>query len=143
MSEVINETINDRFKKVKDYFGLSVNKFAKMIGVSQPSAKAIIDGDNEPSNKAINGLAIGFPMVNLEWLIRGIGTMLNNCGCSSADDESIYHPSSDGTCNGPGTEEEGRKSESEQARFYKEQAEFYKEQAEFYKQQLDSLKGRQ
>ena len=129
MNEVINETINDRFKKVKDYFGLSVNKFAKMIGVSQPSAKAIIDGDNEPSNKAINGLAIGFPMVNLEWLIRGIGTMLNNCGCSSADDESIYHPSSDGTCNGPGTEEEGRKDGMTKDEYIKELERVVAEQA--------------
>jgi DNA-binding XRE family transcriptional regulator len=86
MSEVINETINDRFRKVKDYFKLSVNKFAKMIGVSQPSAKAIIDGSNEPSNKAINGLAKGFPTISMDWLIKGIGSMFNECPCNKDSD---------------------------------------------------------
>lgn len=86
MSEVINETINDRFRKVKDYFRLSVNKFAKMIGVSQPSAKAIIDGNNEPSNKAINGLAKGFPTISMDWLIKGIGSMFNECPCNKDSD---------------------------------------------------------
>lgn len=95
----INKTINDRFNEVKDYFGLSVNKFAKMIGISQPSAKAIIDGHNEPSNKAIDGLAKGFPMISMEWLLRGIGNMLNGCGCTSPDDPSLYGktPSAPGT----------------------------------------------
>lgn len=97
----INKTINDRFNEVKDYFGLSVNKFAKMIGISQPSAKAIIDGQNEPSNKAIDGLAKGFPMISMEWLLRGIGSML--CGCPP-DNPSLYHPSPSASVDGVSTD---------------------------------------
>lgn len=97
----INKTINDRFNEVKDYFGLSVNKFAKMIGISQPSAKAIIDGHNEPSNKAIDGLAKGFPMISMEWLLRGIGSML--CGCSP-DDPSLYGKTPSAPIDGVSTE---------------------------------------
>ena len=141
MSEVINETINDRFRKVKDYFKLSVNKFAKMIGISQPSAKAIIDGHNEPSNKAIDGLAKGFPMISMEWLLRGIGNMLNGCGCTSPDNPSLYGktPSASGTIgstevqrthNGGTTEAERIKFLEEQVAFYKEQTAYYKEMAE-------------
>lgn len=81
-------SINDRFKKVKDYFGLSVNRFAKMIGVSQPTAKAIIDGDNEPSNKAIEGLAKGFPMISMDWLIKGFGRMF--CPTETKDINKMF-----------------------------------------------------
>ena len=81
-------SINDRFKKVKDYFGLSVNRFAKMIGVSQPTAKAIIDGDNEPSNKAIEGLAKGFPMISMDWLIKGFGRMF--CPTETKDINEMF-----------------------------------------------------
>lgn len=118
---------------------------AEKVDRSKNNISSAINGDKRYlSNKFLKHFNACFNNIfSFDWLANGIGTMLNNCGCSSADDESIYHPSSDGTCNGTGTEEEGRKSESEQARFYKEQAEFYKEQAEFYKQQLDSLKGRQ
>lgn len=134
----IEETINDRFKEVKDYFGLSVNKFAKMIGVSQPSAKAIIDGDNEPSNKAIDGLAKGFPMVSMNWLIKGIGNMLEGCGCSS-DDPSFYHPSSSASGNGLTTDSQRTQNggtpdmKDERIKFLEEQVAFYKEQLDFYK----------
>ena len=100
----IEKTINDRFKEVKDYFGLSVNKFAKMIGVSQPSAKAIIDGNNEPSNKAIDGLAKGFPMISMEWLMRGIGNMLDGCGCTSPEDPSLYHRTPSASVDGVSTD---------------------------------------
>jgi transcriptional regulator with XRE-family HTH domain len=81
-------SINDRFKKVKDYSGLSVNRFAKMIGVSQPTAKAIIDGDNEPSNKAIEGLAKGFPMISMDWLIKGFGRMF--CPTETKDINEMF-----------------------------------------------------
>ena len=70
------KTINERFKEVKDYFDLSVSKFAQKIGISQPSAKAIMDGKNEPSYKAISGLAKGFPMISIDWLVKGVGAML-------------------------------------------------------------------
>lgn len=136
-------TIIERIKELCFQMRISENKLANEIGVNTQTLNNYTTGKRGVSYDVVDKILVRFPQVSAEWLIRGIGTMLNNCGCSSADDESIYHPSSDGTCNGPGTEEEGRKDESEQARFYKEQAEFYKQQAEFYKQQLDSLKGRQ
>ena len=132
----INKTINDRFNEVKDYFGLSVNKFAKMIGISQPSAKAIIDGHNEPSNKAIDGLAKGFPMISMEWLLRGIGSMLCGCSADTDTDDSFYHPSQKRTTSEPEAKEERRTSEELLAReneLLRQQVQFLKEQVEFYK----------
>jgi hypothetical protein len=137
----INKTINDRFNEVKDYFGLSVNKFAKMIGISQPSAKAIIDGHNEPSNKAIDGLAKGFPMISMEWLLRGIGNMLNGCGCTSPDDPSLYGKTPSASIDGVSTDlqrtHNGGTTEAERIKFLEEQVAFYKEQTAYYKEMAE------
>lgn len=132
------------YLKMQGIVDSQVDAARKMNAAESTMSSAIGGNERYLNNRFLKRFNEAFNNIfSFDWLANGIGTMLNNCGCSSADDESIYHPSSDGTCNGPGTEEEGRKDESEQARFYKEQAEFYKQQAEFYKQQLDSLKGRQ
>ena len=69
------ESINNRIKQIQKDSNLSVSKFAETIGIAQPTAKAIIDGDNAPSYKAINGILIGFPNISAEWLLRGEGEM--------------------------------------------------------------------
>lgn len=128
-------SIKERIQKYLDYKGIKTATMEREVGLSNGywrKTKSI-------SANIVSDILRVYSDLSDRWVLFGEGAMC----CSSADDESIYHPSSDGTCNGLTTEEEGRKSESEQARFYKEQAEFYKEQAEFYKQQLDSLKGRQ
>ena len=137
-----NDDIKARLRQVLEVKKSNVSKITEGEDVKRSTLSAQINGNSSVSYDTIKLFLRKFTDLSADWLINGIGTMLNNCGCSSADDESIYHPSSDG-CELLSREEEGRKSESEQARFYKEQAEFYKEQAEFYKQQLDSLKGRQ
>ena len=127
----------ESLKKVLLSLNVSQTDIAKKLGLSQQSFNQMLSASDVKSSLIERvAAAIGMSISKLYGL-------LGCCSSSTDTDESFYHPSSDGTCNGPGTEEEGRKDESEQARFYKEQAEFYKEQAEFYKQQLDSLKGRQ
>lgn len=132
----IDKTINDRFNEVKNHFGLSVNKFAKMIGLSQPSTKAIIDGDNEPSNKAIDGLAKGFPMISMDWLIRGVGSMC----CSTASDAEIFGTSSSVPANGLTTEAQRTHSggttedvRDERIKLLEDRIAFLEEQVDFYK----------
>ena len=139
------DRINMVFSSLKENGEISSQAdLAKAIGASEATISKALKGEEKAlTDNLLKRISRRFIQYSLDWMANGIGTMLNNCGCSSADDESIYHPSSDGIRSEGEAEEEGRKSESEQARFYKEQAEFYKEQAEFYKQQLDSLKGRQ
>lgn len=130
-------------KELLSSLKVSQTDIAKKIGVSQQSFNQMLNASDIKSGLLERvSSAIGISVSRLYELAK---SLVNGCGCppSTITDQSFYHPSSDGTCNGPGTEEEGRKSESEQARFYKEQAAFYKEQAEFYKQQLDSLKDKQ
>ena len=137
MSEVINETINDRFRKVKDYFKLSVNKFAKMIGVSQPSAKAIIDGSNEPSNKAINGLAKGFPTISMDWLIKGIGSMFNECGCYEDSD-----PNAPFLLGEPEPESRNDQTKDNRINFLEQQLKLEQQKNELLQQQLNLYENR-
>lgn len=72
----MENSINSRFAGVLAYSGLNVTKFAEQLGIAQPTAKAIIEGNNAPSYKAIDGLLIGFPMISAEWLLRGEGDMI-------------------------------------------------------------------
>ena len=123
---------------------ISENKLASEIGVNTQTLNNYTTGKRNVSYDVVDKILVRFPQVSAEWLIRGIGSMLNGCGCSSADDESIYHPSSDGTCNGSGTDSQRTHSggTTEDVAFYKEQAEFYKQQASFYKEQAEFYKSK-
>lgn len=70
----MEETVNDRLNTFVNKCGISANQFAKKIGVSQPSLKAILDGDTKPSYSTIEKVLIAYP-ISAEWLILGTGEM--------------------------------------------------------------------
>ena len=47
-----------------------------MIGVSQPTLKACVDGNNAPRFDTLQKILIANPMISAEWLMRGEGRML-------------------------------------------------------------------
>jgi hypothetical protein len=49
---------------------------AKEIGISQPTLKACVDGNNKPSFDTIQKLILTYPFINSVWLITGKGEML-------------------------------------------------------------------
>ncbi len=69
-------TINQRIKMIVDASGKAVNSYAAMIGVSQPTLKACVDGDNAPRFDTLQKILIANPMISAEWLMRGEGEMI-------------------------------------------------------------------
>lgn len=69
-------TINQRIRMIVDASGKAVNSYAAMIGVSQPTLKACVDGDNAPRFDTLQKILIANPMISAEWLMRGEGEMI-------------------------------------------------------------------
>lgn len=77
MTKVINNsynTINQRVKAVMDYENLSMNAFAKRLGVSQPTISKIINKRSEPQYSTLTSIIKTFG-ISPAWLLIGAGTM--------------------------------------------------------------------
>ena len=125
------DRINMVFSSLKENGEISSQAdLAKAIGASEATISKALKGDEKAlTDNLLKRISRRFVQYSLDWMANNVGAMLNNCGCSSADDESIYHPSSDGTCNGPGTEEEGRKDGMTKDEYIKELERVVAEQA--------------
>jgi hypothetical protein len=77
----------------------------------------------------------------MEWLLRGIGNMLNGCGCTSPDDPSLYGKTPSASVDGVSTDlqrtHNGGTTEAERIKFLEEQVAFYKEQTAYYKEMAE------
>jgi transcriptional regulator with XRE-family HTH domain len=135
-------TVIERIKELCSQMRISENKLASEIGVNTQTLNNYTTGKRNVSYDVVDKILVRFPQVSAEWLIRGIGNMLNGCGCTSPDDPSLYHrsPSApiDGvstdlqrTHNGGTTEEEHIKDE--RIKLLEERIAFLEEQVEFYK----------
>lgn len=71
-------TINQRIKMIVNESGKAVNSYAAMIGVSQPTLKACVDGNNAPRFDTLQKILIANPMISAEWLMRGEGEMIKS-----------------------------------------------------------------
>lgn len=67
-------TVNERIKFIIVESKLTVNLFAKKIGVSQPTLKSIVDGNTKPSFDTLEKILKSYP-IDAQWLILGIGQM--------------------------------------------------------------------
>lgn len=116
---------------------MSENKFASEIGVNTQTLNNYTTGKRSVSYDVVDKILVHFPQVSAEWLIRGIGNMLNGCGCTSTDtDDSFYHPSQKRTTSEPEAKEERRTSEdllAKENELLRQQVQFLKEQVDFYK----------
>jgi plasmid maintenance system antidote protein VapI len=72
----MESSINKRFAEIISYSGKSITQCAKELGISQPTLRACVNGDNKPSYDVIEKTLIGFPMISSEWLMRGNGKMV-------------------------------------------------------------------
>lgn len=127
-------TIVDRLKLLLQYFGMSENKFATEIGMKSQTLNTYTSGKRGVSYEVVDKILAKFPSISAEWLLRGIGNMLNGCGCTSPDDPSLYGKTSsvcgnetaNETANGGDIKDERIKLLEERIAFLEEQVEFYK-----------------
>ena len=109
---------------------MSENKFASEIGVNTQTLNNYTTGKRSVSYDVVDKILVHFPQVSAEWLIRGIGNMLNGCGCTSPDDPSLYGKTPSASVDGVSTDlqrtHNGGTTEAERIKFLEEQVAFYK-----------------
>lgn len=118
---------------------------AKAIGASEATISKALKGEEKSlTDNLFKRISKRFVKYSLDWMVNGIGSMLNGCGCTSPDDPSLYAdtPSASGTIESTEVQRTHNEGTTEEVAFYKEQAEFYKQQASFYKEQLDFYKNK-
>lgn len=69
-------SINQRFLKVLDYYGLTRYKFSKETGVSEAVLLNIYKEKNKPSCDVIEILLNNYKAIDANWLLTGDGDML-------------------------------------------------------------------
>ena len=134
-------TIVDRLKLLLQYFGMSENKFATEIGMKSQTLNTYTSGKRGVSYEVVDKILAKFPSISAEWLMRGIGNMLDGCGCTSPDDPSLYGKTPSAPIDGVSTEVQrthnGGTTEAERIKFLEEQVAFYKEQTAYYKEMAE------
>jgi len=68
------ENFVNRLEFLLEYFELSASAFADKVGVQRSSLSHILSGRNKASLDFILKINDTFPELNLEWLIKGIGS---------------------------------------------------------------------
>lgn len=66
----------DRIKEVIEYAQMSTSTFADKINISRSSLTHIFSGRNQPSLDIAKKILSAFPEISTEWLIMGMGNML-------------------------------------------------------------------
>ena len=66
----------DRIKEVMEYAQMSTSTFADKINISRSSLTHIFSGRNQPSLDIAKKILSAFPEISTEWLIMGMGNML-------------------------------------------------------------------
>lgn len=66
----------DRIKQVMDYVQMSTTTFADKINISRSSLTHLFSGRNQPSLDVAKKILTAFPEISTEWLIMGMGNML-------------------------------------------------------------------
>ncbi len=71
----------DRIREIIKYSQMSQQDFAARISASAASLSNILNGKTNPSAKTVQGIHLGFPEINVNWLMFGEGDM--SAGISS------------------------------------------------------------
>lgn len=74
-----------RFKAVREHYGLSMGAFGDKIGLSASGVSAIEYGTRSLSEKHIKLIHAAFPEVDEEWLRSGNGEMISSNNSSLMD----------------------------------------------------------
>lgn len=82
-------TLSDRVKHLVSAKSTSPSSFAKKIGIEQTTFCSQHRGKTNITLATINAIAVAFPTLSMEWLIRGNGSMWHNRDMSSNTNTQI------------------------------------------------------
>ena len=79
----------ERIKQVMDYEQMSPTAFADKININRSSLTHIFSGRNQPSLDVAKKILIAFPEISTEWLIVGMGNMIQDVPAQSDSITSV------------------------------------------------------
>ena len=79
----------DRIKQVMEYKQMSPTAFADKININRSSLTHIFSGRNQPSLDVAKKILIAFPEISTEWLIMGMGSMIQEVPAQSDPAPSV------------------------------------------------------
>lgn len=74
----MESSVNQRISDIISESGLTINSYAKKIGIAQTSLRDCVKNGTEPKYSTLNKIAIAEPSVSLDWLITGKGSMVRD-----------------------------------------------------------------
>lgn len=72
------KTIIDRIRELQAYEGLTNQEFAEQLEISPAALSHIYSGRNKPSLTILEAIALRFPNVNLNYLLKGNGELFES-----------------------------------------------------------------
>lgn len=88
------EDFTTRLKKVIDFHELSASTFADKIGVQRSNISHILSGRNKPSLDFILKVTSAFKNVDINWLLKGMGTFPKNSETKTPSTSSLFNSES-------------------------------------------------
>ena len=82
--------INQRIKDVLSEKRWTVNSLSKALNISQPTLSRQISGIASMDSKVICGIALLWPDISAEWLLRGTGNMKLEENAADAELKAMY-----------------------------------------------------
>lgn len=86
----MENTVNERIKKILSLSNLSETSFAGLLGMTQATVNRQLKGVSQISYELIDAILRQFPDVSAEWLLRGDGEMLKGSVPVSHSDEGFW-----------------------------------------------------
>ncbi len=78
MAKHVEKTsFSDRIRIISESKNISINEFARQVGIPQPSVQAWINQSRSPGLQAIEKIVNKFTEISPMWLITGKGEMLD------------------------------------------------------------------
>jgi len=87
--------MKERIEAIIQHERLSPSQFADAIGVQRSGISHILSGRNKPSVDFLSKLLSKFPHISGDWLITGIGSMLNNDTNAITPPKQLQFPSAE------------------------------------------------
>lgn len=81
--------MKERIEKIMEYKQLTAAVFADSIGIQRSTLAHILNGRNNPSLDVVMKIHQCFTDINLQWLIDGIGSMVNTSS-NNKDDYDLF-----------------------------------------------------
>ena len=85
----IFSVMKERIEKIMEYKQLTAAVFADSIGIQRSTLAHILNGRNNPSLDVVMKIHQCFTDINLQWLIDGIGSMVNTSS-NNKDDYDLF-----------------------------------------------------